>query len=64
MSRDTESEVLLLWLKELDEADHVDVSTWEANFIEDVLYGDYHGPLSEKQKAVIYRMQEDYGRDL
>jgi hypothetical protein len=59
MSRDAESEDLLLWLKDLDESEH-DVSSWEADFIENVLYGDYDGPLSEKQRDVIYRMQEKY----
>lgn len=56
-----ESESLLLWLQELDESEDVTVTSWEANFIESVLYGEYHGPLSEKQKAVIYKMQDRYG---
>lgn len=60
MRRDSESEYLLLWLKDLDGSDH-DVSSWEADFIESVLFGEYSGPLSEKQKSVIYRMQEKYG---
>jgi len=59
MRRDNESTSLLLWLKELDASDH-DVSSWEADFIENVLHGDYHGPLSEKQKSVIYQLQDKY----
>ena len=59
MKRDTESECLLLWLKELDNSDF-DVSSWEAGFIESVLHGNYHGPLSEKQKGVIWDMQDKY----
>ena len=59
MSRDNESILLLDWLKELDESDE-EVSSWEAKFIQNVLYGKYNGPLSEKQKAIIYDMQEKY----
>ena len=59
MSRDNESILLLDWLKELDESDE-EVSSWEAKFIQNVLYGGYNGPLSEKQKAIIYDMQEKY----
>ena len=59
MKRDSESECLLLWLKQLDRSDN-DVSSWEAEFIENVLYGEWKGPLSEKQKSVIYDMQEKY----
>ena len=55
MPRDAESESLLLALKELDESDN-EVTYWEAGFINGILKSKYSGPLSERQKAVIYDM--------
>lgn len=42
-------------LREIDEGD-ADVSEWEAEFIESVVYR-YDGPLSERQKAVAERIK-------
>lgn len=46
-------------LKDLDEAD-VRVTTWEANFIESVLYK-FKGRLSDRQRATAATMFEKYG---
>lgn len=45
-------------LTEIDKSD-VEVSDWEADFLENVLY-EYKGPLSPKQRAVAERMIEKY----
>jgi hypothetical protein len=45
-------------LEELDEAD-VDVTSWEAKFIENVCYN-YRGPLSDRQREVAEEMLEKY----
>ena len=58
---DMESDTLRLALKEIDENDEIDVTSWEAGFIESVLYGSYKGPLSEKQRSTILSMCEQYG---
>jgi hypothetical protein len=45
-------------LEELDESDE-DVTSWEAEFIENVCYN-YRGPLSERQREVAEGMLEKY----
>lgn len=47
-------------LRKIDEDDSVDVTSWEANFIESVVYR-YNGPLSPKQRDVAEKIIEKYG---
>lgn len=47
-------------LKLIDEDDAVDVTRWEADFIESVVYR-YSGPLSDKQRAVAEKIIDKYG---
>jgi hypothetical protein len=46
-------------LKELDTAPDVDVDSWEAEFIEHVVYK-YKGPLSEPQRKKAEEIIEKY----
>lgn len=46
-------------LKEIDENEDIDVDSWEAEFIENVVYK-YQGPLSEKQRAKAEEIIERY----
>ena len=59
MARDTESELLLLALKKIDQSDEIDVTPWEADFIDSVMKWP-HG-LSERQKSIIWDMCDHYG---
>lgn len=53
----------LALIEEIDACDH-EVTTWEANFIEDIL-DRKPSYLSERQKAIIERMAKQYlGIDL
>ena len=54
----SEDEKLREKLKKIDVLD-VDVSSFEASFLESVLFK-YQGPLSEKQRAVARDMIERY----
>lgn len=47
-------------LKRIDEDEAVDVTKWEANFIESVVYT-YAGPLSPKQRDVAEKIIDKYG---
>ncbi len=46
-------------LREIDESDDVDVSAWEAGFIDSVVYK-YNGPLSDKQRDSAESIIEKY----
>lgn len=50
-------------LRDIDENEDIDVSSWEAEFIEGIVY-DYEGPLSEAQrikaKQIIEKYEEQY----
>lgn len=48
-------------LKEIDEDPDVDVKTWEADFLENVLFK-YRGPLSAKQREAAEKIIEKYGQ--
>lgn len=47
-------------LKLIDDDDAVDVTRWEADFIESVVYK-YNGPLSDKQRDAAEKIIEKYG---
>jgi len=47
-------------LKLIDDDDAVDVTRWEADFIESVVYK-YNGPLSDQQRAAAEKIIEKYG---
>lgn len=53
------SQVIFERLKELDEAEDVEVSHWEAQFIESLFRRP--GGLSDKQKAVAMKILEEHG---
>ena len=55
-----EDEELRDKLKEIDELEEVDVSTWEAEFIESVVYKNKDWPLTSKQREVARQMIERY----
>jgi hypothetical protein len=57
LSRD---ELLRHRLKKLDESETVDVTQWEADFIESVVYR-YDGPMSQRQQESALRIVEKYG---
>ena len=46
-------------LKELDESEDTDVSTFAAGFIESLVYK-YDGPLSEKQREKAKEILDEY----
>lgn len=46
-------------LKELDQSDEMEVDSWEAEFIEHVVYK-YKGPLSDRQKKKAEDIIEKY----
>lgn len=46
-------------LRDIDESEDVDVSEWEAEFIESVVYN-YQGPLSDKQREKAEEIIERY----
>jgi len=46
-------------LREIDTGDR-DVNSWEAGFIERVVY-QYRGPLTNKQRAIAIKIIEEYG---
>ena len=46
-------------LREIDENEDLEVTSFEASFLESVLFK-YSGPLSEKQRAVARDMIERY----
>ena len=47
-------------LTELDESEDVDVSQWEAEFLESVLFR-YTGPLTQQQRSKAIEILEEYG---
>ena len=47
-------------LLDLDEDDEYEVSSWEADFLENILYN-YDGPLSDNQHRVAINILEKYG---
>lgn len=49
-------------LRALDLDEETDVTGWEADFIESVVYK-YEGPLSEKQREAAAKILETYGYD-
>lgn len=48
-------------LREVDEDPDVDVGSWAADFIENVLYK-YHGALSQKQREKALEIIEKHGK--
>lgn len=46
-------------LKALDQNEDIDMDSWEAGFIENVVYK-YKGPLSEPQRAKAEQIIEKY----
>lgn len=46
-------------LKELDESDDHEVTSWEAGFIETVVYN-WSGDLSEKQRETALKILDKY----
>jgi len=46
-------------LQDIDEDDDIDVSSWEAGFIESVVYR-YKGPLSDAQREKARQIIEKY----
>jgi len=47
-------------LKRIDEDDSIDVTSWEAGFIETVVYK-FRGALSPKQRDAAEKIIEKYG---
>lgn len=47
-------------LRDIDSED-IEISEWETKFIENLLY-QYKGRLSQRQKQVIQKMGEKYGK--
>jgi hypothetical protein len=54
------SEKIRRRLRRLDESDSHDVTSWEANFIDSVVY-QYDGPLSQKQIETAEVILDRYG---
>lgn len=54
---------IIAGLKSIDEDDDVEVTDWEADFLDSVKKMPKPRRLSEKQRAVAIRMIEKYGRD-
>jgi len=50
-------------LEELDQEDDIDVSPWEAEFIDSVCFKNGHLPLTEAQRAKAVEILEQYGKD-
>lgn len=46
-------------LRDIDENEDIDVTPWEAEFIENVVYV-FPGDLSEKQRDIAERIIQDY----
>jgi len=46
-------------LKVIDDDPNVDVSSWEADFIENIVFN-YAGPLSDKQREAAERIIDKY----
>lgn len=46
-------------LRDIDQADEIDVDSWEADFIENVLYK-YKGPLSDAQREKAQEIIDKY----
>lgn len=46
-------------LQAIDEDEDVDVSQWEGEFLDSVVYK-YHGPLSERQRECALQILEKY----
>ena len=46
-------------LKEIDESDDIEVTSWEAEFLESMVYGGV-ARMSTKQRAVARRMIDQY----
>lgn len=57
MLHDDDIKMLLM---ELDEDEDTDVTDWEANFLENVVYN-HIGPLTAKQREAALNMLEKYG---
>lgn len=55
-----ESRELRDQLKFIDKNEDIEVSRFEANFLENVLYR-YRGPLSSRQKEIARQILEKYG---
>ena len=58
MSEQTDEE-LREQLTEIDNDDDIDVTAWEANFIDQVVYKQ-KTPLSSKQREIARRIIEEY----
>lgn len=50
-------------LREIDSNEEITVTSFEADFLESVLFKFPHRPLSEKQRAVAQQILERYGYD-
>lgn len=46
-------------LRDIDEDEDINVSSWEAGFLDSVLYK-YEGPLSEAQRKIANQIIEKY----
>lgn len=46
-------------LRDIDQAEEIDVDSWEADFIENVLYR-YKGPLSDAQREKAQEIIDKY----
>lgn len=58
MTRDEDEEIRAK-LREIDEDDDIDVSAWEAEFLESILHK-HRGTLSEKQRLSARKIIEKY----
>jgi hypothetical protein len=51
-------------LKGIDQDPNTAVTSWEADFLENVLFRYTHGALSEKQRGVCHRIIHNYAPEL
>lgn len=58
MTRDEDAEIREK-LREIDDDEGIDVSAWEADFLESLLHKQT-GPLSEKQRTAAQKMIDKY----
>lgn len=59
MSDESTDSELIESLREIDNDDDIDVSRWEADFIDTVVYKQ-KTPLSSKQREIARRIIEEY----
>jgi len=60
MIKEVRDEELRVRLHELDNNDNINVTSWEANFIESILYTNKDRKLTDKQKTTIKDLLSKY----